>query len=41
MRAVSEANPESRLRMGLKSQQIIDGYSPRHWADEVARLVTS
>jgi 1,2-diacylglycerol 3-alpha-glucosyltransferase len=39
--AMSEAPFHSRMRMGRKSLEIIDGYSPRHWAEEVARLVNA
>jgi glycosyltransferase involved in cell wall biosynthesis len=39
--AVSEAPESLRERMGRKSLEIIDGYSPRHWAEEVARLVNA
>jgi glycosyltransferase involved in cell wall biosynthesis len=39
--AMSEAPDSLRERMGRKSLEIIDGYSPRHWAEEVARLVNA
>jgi len=39
--AMSEAPELVRERMGRKSLGIIDGYSPRHWAEEVARLVNA
>ena len=39
--AMSEAPESLRKQMGRKSLEIIDGYSPRHWAEEVARLVNA
>lgn len=41
MWAIGEMSPASRSLMGRKSSEIIAGYSPRQWADEVARLVNS
>ncbi len=39
--AMSEAPESLRKQMGRKSLEIIDNYSPRHWAEEVARLVNA
>jgi glycosyltransferase involved in cell wall biosynthesis len=39
--AMSAAPESQRKQMGRKSLEIIDGYSPRHWAEEVARLVNA
>jgi glycosyltransferase involved in cell wall biosynthesis len=39
MRTIGESSREARDEMSKRSQEIIAGYSPEHWAAEVARVV--